>query len=137
MSDAPWKGGTCRVPMWMGGGPAGHCGETAFGPQYPRKLLAEKNSRYLLDHPAYCFGSCCPDHGGPAEGDPIVFQDGLTSQGRPMWCAVMPGFVDLQESLAGFSGDPVEAVAELRAAIAKAEPRDEAAERRADARGRV
>jgi hypothetical protein len=59
-------------------------------------------------------------HGGPREGEPIVFQDGLTPEGRPMWCAVMPDFINLQESLAGFDGDPVRSVSNLRAALAKA-----------------
>lgn len=40
-----------------------------------------------------------------------------------MWCAVMPGFVDLQISEAGFSGNPVVAVRNLQEAIAKAEGR--------------
>ncbi|KKC39548.1 hypothetical protein WH87_04990 [Devosia epidermidihirudinis] len=62
-------------------------------------------------------------HGGPAEGQPIVFQDGYTEKGRPMYCAVMPGFINLQESPAGFSGDGRTAIANLRAAIAKAEGR--------------
>jgi hypothetical protein len=38
-----------------------------------------------------------------------------------MWCAVMPGFVNLQENRAGFSGNPVKAVSNLRAAL-NAEP---------------
>ena len=117
---ADWHGGHCRVPMWMGGSPSGFCAEEAFGPQYPRAYLAHLNGRYLIDSPAYCFGPCCPSHGGPKEDEPIIFQDGLTEQGRPMWCAVMPGFVDLQESEAGFSGNPVEAVRNLKAALAKA-----------------
>lgn len=49
-----------------------------------------------------------------------IFQDGLTDEGRQMWCAVMPGFVNLQDSSAGFHGKPVQAVANLKAAIAKA-----------------
>ena len=98
----------------MGGSPAGRCGETAFGPQYPREVLAEKNSRYLLDRPPYCPpGPCCPNHGGPKEGEPIVFQDGYTDKGRQMWCAVMPDFINLQESSAGFSGDGRVAIANL------------------------
>lgn len=112
-----WDGGRCQVPMWMMGTPAGFCGKEAFGPQLPREILRERGWR---DEP-YCFGPCCPAHGGPKQGDPIVFQDGLTEQGRPMWCAVMPGFVDLQESEAGFSGNPIQAVVNLRAAIASAE----------------
>ncbi len=38
-----------------------------------------------------------------------------------MWCAVMPDFINLQESPAGFDGNAIRAVANLRAAIAKAE----------------
>jgi len=37
-----------------------------------------------------------------------------------MWCAVMPDFVNLQESPAGFSGNAVAAVKNLHTAIAKA-----------------
>lgn len=121
MSDAPWKGGKCQVPMWMGGSPAGFCAEEAFGPQYPREYLAHHDGRYLFDRPAYCFGPCCPNHGGPKAHDPIIFQDGYTKEGRPMWCAVMPDFENLQESEAGFSGNPVKAVEKLRSAIAARE----------------
>ena len=117
----PWKGGKCQVPMWMGGSPAGFCAEEAFGPQYPRQYLAYHNPRYLLDNPPYCFGPCCPKHEGPRNGDPIIFQDGLTETGRPMWCAVMPDFVNLQESAAGYSGNPVVAVNNLRTALSEAQ----------------
>lgn len=117
-AKAPWQGGKCRAPMWMGGAPFGHCDEHAEGPQLPARLLYE--TRGGRDWP-YCYGPCCPKHGGPRIGEPIVFQDGLTPDGRPMWCAVMPGFVDLQESEAGFDSNPVMAVALLRAAVAKAE----------------
>jgi len=41
-----------------------------------------------------------------------------------MWCAVMPGFVNLQESDAGFSGDPLLAIANLRAALKAHSVRD-------------
>lgn len=122
IEQLPWEVSTCRVPMWMGGCPSGHCGEEAFGHQLPRKLLAHKDGRYLFERPAYCFGHCCPAHGGPKQGDPIIFQDGLTPQGRPMYCAVMPGFINLQESPAGFSGDPIEAVALLSKAVASTRP---------------
>jgi hypothetical protein len=121
--DIPWVGGKCCVPMWMAGTPSGFCAEEAFGHQYPRQYLAHKNIRYTVDRPPYCFGPCCPAHGGPDAGEPIIFQDGFTEDGKPMWCAVMPGFENLQESEAGFSGDPVEAVKNLRAAIARAEGR--------------
>lgn len=113
----PWLGGSCRVPMWSSGGPAGFCDDAAYGPQLPSRLL--QDIRPGANEP-YCFGPCCPRHGGPAKGEPIVFQDGLTPQGRPMWCAVMPGFINLQESHAGFSGNPVQAVANLHAATGNA-----------------
>lgn len=112
-----WAGGTCCVPMWVGGVPSGHCGRPANGPQYPRAYLAAKDSRYILDNPPYCFGPCCEDHGGPAAGEPIIFQDGLTEEGRPMWCAVMPGFTNLQECAAVFSGNPAVAVRKLLSAL--------------------
>ncbi len=59
--------------------------------------------------------------GGPKEGEPILFRDGLTPEGRPMYCAVMPGFENLQESPAGFDGNGIRAIANLRAEVAKAE----------------
>lgn len=117
--EVAWSGGRCRVPMWMAGSPSGFCAEEAFGPQYPREYLAHKNGRYLFDRPAYCYGPCCPNHGGPSKGDPIIFQDGVTEKGRPMWCAVMPDFINLQESEAGFSGNPIVAVQKLRDALAE------------------
>lgn len=112
---APWQIGSCRVPMWMGGCPSGHCGEPAFGHQYPVAYIKHLTCR--TDRP-YCFGHACPAHGGPKEGEPIIFEDGYTPEGRQMWCAVMPGFINLQESPAGFSGNPVTAVEKLKKAIA-------------------
>lgn len=102
-------GGKCRVPMWMGGCPAGFCGDLANGPQLPRSML--------MRDPPYCFGPCCPAHGGPADNEPIIFQDGWAESGRQMWCAVMPGFRNLQEDAAGFDGNPNVAVRKLRAAM--------------------
>lgn len=112
-TQLPWEPAKCRVPMWMGGCPSGHCDAEAFGPQLPRSVLAQRETRYLIDRPAYCFGHCCPAHGGPRKGEPIIFTDGTTPQGRPMYCAVMPDFVNLQESPAGFSGNPLEALKDL------------------------
>lgn len=118
MSGFAWSGGKCRVPMWMVGSPAGFCNDDAFGPQYPREYLIAQG--HLSEEIPYCHGPCCPGHLGPKDGDPIIFQDGYTDRGRPMWCAVMPDFKNLQESEAGFSGNPVEAVRLLKAALAKA-----------------
>lgn len=115
-------GGSCRVPMWWGyGSPAGHCGEKANGPQLPREVLYQQ--RGIRDI-SYCFGPCCPAHGGPADGEPIVFQDGWTEKGRQMWCAVMPGFRNLQEDAAGFDGNPSVALKKLRAQLSKEPPNE-------------
>ena len=111
---APWEGGKCRVPMWCMGVPDGYCDKPANGPQLPRLVLD-----YLCwRDPPYCFGPCCPAHGGPRDGEPILFQDGLTPEGRPMWCAVMPAFINLQESPAGFDGNPLVAMKALEVALA-------------------
>ena len=106
-APAPWQEGTCRVPMWMGGTPAGFCDKPAFGHQLPREILEQERGYFGTNNrPAYCHGHCCPAHGGPRQGEPIFFTDGYTENGRPMWCAVMPGFENLQESPAGFDGNP-------------------------------
>jgi hypothetical protein len=97
-----WKGGKCRVPMWCMGVPSGFCDDEAFGPQLPANVLMWGPNRRL----PYCHGPCCPGHG-------------YTAEGRPMYCAVMPDFEDLQESPAGFSGNPNKAIANLRAALSR------------------
>jgi hypothetical protein len=102
--------------MWAAGSPAGFCDKEAYGPQLPFDLLYLQRA-YRRENVPYCHGPCCPNHGGPNPADPIVFQDGWTEEGRPMWCAVMPGFVNLQENLAGFDGDSFIAVQKLMLAI--------------------
>lgn len=109
-------GGKCMVPMWMMGCPSGYCGEKAFGPQLPYDVLLATRAWLRKDIP-YCNGPCCPVHGGPKDGQPIVFEDGLTEHGRPMYCAVMPDFINLQESPAGFSGSGKQAIENLRRAM--------------------
>lgn len=108
----------CQVPMWCMGLPAGRCGKTAHGTQYPREWLWQTRL-WTPDRIPYCHGPCCENHGGPGESEVRIYQDGLTPQGRPMWCAAMPDFTNLQESPAGFSGDARVAVRNLNAAIAK------------------
>lgn len=103
--------------MWMGGLPAGLCGEPAHGHQLPERYL--RHTRGWMRTP-YCHGHACPKHGGPDESEPRVFQDGLTPDGYPMWCAVMPDFVNLQESKSAFDGNPLVAAEKLRAALARA-----------------
>lgn len=106
----PWQEGKCRVPMWMGGLPAGFCGEQAFGHQLPARVLWNDRN---IDRPAHCHGHCCPMHGGPRENEPRIFMDGYTTEGRPMWCAVFPDYINLHESHAAFDGDPIRARAKL------------------------
>ena len=103
--------------MWMMGFPAGFCDKDAYGEQLPFEVLRHTRARFnsRLDVP-YCHGPCCPAHGGPAADEIRVFQDGLTEQGSPMWCAVYPDFINLQESPAGFDGNPFKAIANLKTA---------------------
>ncbi|WP_341918625.1 hypothetical protein [Polaromonas sp. YR568] len=117
-APAPWEPSICNAPLWMGGSPAGHCQAPSYGHQLPARYLEEVRG---WSHPIYCFGHACPAHGGPQADEVRIFQDGLTNEGRRMWCAVQPDFINLHESHAGFDGNPVVAVAKLRAAIAKAE----------------
>jgi hypothetical protein len=102
--------------MWMMGTPAGFCGEPANGPQLPREVL--RDQRGWFDGGPYCFGPCCPNHGGPRDGEPILFADGYTERGYRMWCAVMPDFEDLQVSPAGFDENGNVAITKLRSALA-------------------
>lgn len=111
----------CRVPMWMGGFPSGHCDKEAFGDQLPRAILERERGYSREYNPIpYCFGPCCPAHGGPQADEIRVYADGYTPKGRPMWCAVMPDFINLQESEAGFDGNPFVARDNLRTALAEA-----------------
>ena len=84
--------GKCSVPMWCDGMPAGFCNELAYG-----EPINHRRGRYVP-------GLACPGHGGPGSR---TFADGN------MWCAVMPDFVNLQESPAGFGTTPEEARADL------------------------
>jgi hypothetical protein len=121
----PLDGGKCRVPMWIMGCPAGFCDDVAYGEQLPREILYRDRHYDNRDgcRPPYCHGPCCPGHGGPREGEVRFFQDGLTSEGRVMWCAVYPDFINLQESPAGFDGNALVAREKLRArASADAQP---------------
>lgn len=102
--------GSCSVPMWMNGMPAGFCDKTAYGerPQCQEwRAATGEVFRYDHKYSGYVPALACPAHGGPATR---VFKDG------DKFCAVDPDFVNLQESPAGFGDTPEEA----RAALAKA-----------------
>jgi len=97
--------GKCRVPMWAAGCPAGFCDQPAFGEHIEGARFRDgwtgTWSRLDGKWDGYVHGPCCPNHGGPNETGPRVFQDG-TKDGRPMWCAVYEDFENLQESPACF-----------------------------------
>lgn len=106
--------GKCSVPMWMGGCPAGTCGERAFGKRPNSRIHRawwgdemREDGRYNGHVP----NLACPMHGGPRER---VFKDGNS------FCAVMPDFINLQESIAGFGPTQEVAVIELKSAIQRA-----------------
>ena len=107
----------CQVPMWSRGCPDGFCGKDAYGSQLPKAILEYERHYGPNNRIPYCHGACCPDHGGPRADEVRVYMDGYTAEGRPMWCAVMPDFINLQESAAGFDGNPLVAKANLAAEI--------------------
>lgn len=104
--------GLCSVPMWSGfGGDAGFCDKEAYGEREPTKIHRRWDGYVYADdlrYPGYVPHLACPDHGGPRTR---VFRDGN------MWCAVMPDFINLQESPAGFGETPALAREELAWAI--------------------
>jgi hypothetical protein len=101
------------------GCPAGFCDDVAYGHQLPGEILRyERNYDREYNRVPYCFGHCCPGHGGPGKDDPRFFTDGITSRGYQMWCCVGPDFENLQESPAGFDGNPFVAREKYRAAQA-------------------
>jgi len=114
----PWAiKGRCQVPMWMGGTPAGFCDQPAFGvyiegPTFRDGWTGEVR-RMDGKWKGFSGGLCCPNHSGPNEFGPRVFQDGWSERGRPMWCAVFHDFINLQESPAEFDERPWEAIQRL------------------------
>lgn len=93
--------GKCSVPLWYGGMPAGFCDAPAFGARLPcREYRAAHSGEVIREdgrYAGYVPGLACPAHGGPRSR---VFRDGN------QWCAVLPGFTNLQESQAGFGDTP-------------------------------
>lgn len=115
--------GKCSVPMWQGGCPSGFCDEPAYGQQYdengpyapPHWSRRDRNGYLINPHLAapYAPGLCCKGHGGPGENDIRFVRDGN------MWCTFLPGFVNLQESVAGFGETQNKAEKNLRNALAQ------------------
>lgn len=98
--------GLCSVPMFSGGVPAGFCNEEAYG---------KPTDMGKMRYGDYVPGLACALHGGPTTR---VFRDGN------QYCAVYPGFINLQESLAGFGDTPELARQELENARMAAARKD-------------
>lgn len=103
--------GRCSVPMFSGyGGDAGFCDRPAYGERPEGKTHRRWDGFEWRDDGRYAGhvpGLACVAHGGPASR---VYRDGAA------WCAVMPDFVNPQESVAGFGDTPESARAALVAA---------------------
>ena len=103
--------GKCSVPMWRDGFPDGFCDALAYGPQEKgQRRYGEVSLAWGKWFDGYCSGLACYDHGGPKSR---VFKDGNA------FCAVLPDFINLQESPAGFGASPEEARANLNPKDAK------------------
>ncbi|WP_370309256.1 hypothetical protein [Sphingobium abikonense] len=122
--------GKCSVPMWSGYGPDGFCDKPAWGEQYSeREPSRGQSGRHAPHHwpqrdrngfypshlvhlrPPMADGYCCANHGGPREDQIRFVKDGN------MWCAFMPDFINLAESVAGFGETQDLAEADLAKAI--------------------
>ncbi|WP_140803788.1 hypothetical protein [Rhodanobacter glycinis] len=100
--------GKCSVPMWSGGCPNGFCDNAAYGePEFSQRAINRVTGQtYRLDgrYDGYVPGLACHAHGGPRVR---TFMDGSA------WCAVLPDFINLQESNAGFGETREAAIAQL------------------------
>ena len=61
--------GSCSVPMWANGCPAGTCDRKAYGVRPPSRMWmnysAGRMMREDLRYDGYVPGLACPAHGGP------------------------------------------------------------------------
>lgn len=113
--------GKCSRPMWSGFGEC-FCDEPAWGEQYS---LGSPHGQYW-DSPGtrgeygnyqpYVPALACKAHGGPGPEQIRFVRDGN------MWCAFMPDFINLQESVAGFGTSQTAAEADLLRTLAAAVP---------------
>lgn len=111
--------GKCSVLMWDGGGPSGFCDRPAYGEQYdfdsgyadPSWLRPGQWSGGGGRQRPYAPAFCCDGHGGPSANAVRFVRDG------DMWCAFLPGFVNLQESVAGFGKTQRDAERDMRARL--------------------
>ena len=105
--------GKCSVPMWSGGCPSGFCDKPAYGDRLPTRYFRNYSSGGEIaedgGYTGYVPGLACPMHSGPKSR---VFMDGNA------YCAVLPDFINLQESPCGFGDTPAQARAELERTVA-------------------
>lgn len=114
--------GKCSVPVWRMGSPSGFCDRPAYGQQYEFGSGYENPSWLRPGQWAggggrqrpYAPDLCCEAHGGPRSDQIRFVMDG------DMWCAFLPGFENLQESVAGFGRTQAKAEADLRARLREA-----------------
>ena len=105
--------GKCSRPMWQMGMEV-FCDAPAWGEQYTRGSPhgpywdAPGSRGPYGDYQPYVPSLACKGHGGPGPNDIRFVRDGS------MWCAFLPGFENLQESVAGFGPTQREAEANLR-----------------------
>ena len=61
--------GSCSVPMWINGCPAGTCGERSWGKRPPSPMWFNYATRQEMRedgrYAGYVPGLACPVHGGP------------------------------------------------------------------------
>lgn len=116
MNDIEPKG-KCSCPMWMGGLPSGQCDAPAWGKYIPGETRRDgwTGQVFRVDggYDGYVPDLACPKHGGPKPDAPRVLQDGTGKDGRPMYFALYPDFINLQESPAVFDQRPWVAVERL------------------------
>lgn len=104
--------GKCSRPMYQMGMEC-FCDEPAYGQQYtdgsPHGPYYDPPGRgpYGRYQP-YVPDLACSAHGGPRSNQIRFVRDGN------QWCAFMPGFVNLQESRAGFGDTQAQAEAALK-----------------------
>lgn len=85
--------GKCGVPMWSGGCPAGFCDKEAY---------SQFSLRVDPKHTPYSAGLRCSAHGGADALGIRINREGVGIDGRSMFHAFRPDFVNLQESVSGF-----------------------------------
>lgn len=103
--------GKCSRPMWQYGMPV-FCDAPAYGEQYTcgtrHAPCYDPPGRGPYGHyQPYVPSLACKAHGGPGPDDIRFIGDGN------MWCAFLPGFENLQESVAGFGETQPKAEADL------------------------